>query len=63
MIGDLPPGVRPPGWAAREAMLAAGLATEADVGRWDRAFQELEAAPVRPTVFAPFFSAVGRRPE
>jgi SAM-dependent methyltransferase len=63
MIGNLPPGVRPPGWAAREAMLVAGLATEADVGRWDRAFQELEAAPVRPTVFAPFFTAVGRRPK
>ena len=24
--------------------------------------QELEAAPVRPTFFAPFFTAVGRRP-
>ena len=63
MNGEPPPGVRPPGWAARDAMLAAGVATEADVRRGDRAFQELEAAPVRPTVFAPFFTAVGRRPE
>jgi len=61
-IGSPPPGVRPPGWAAREAMLAAGLATEADVRRWDRAFQQMDAAPVRPTFFAPMFTAVGRRP-
>jgi len=62
LIGAPPAGVRPPGWAAREAMLAAGVVTEADVRRWDRAFRELEAAPVAPTVFAPFFVAVGRRP-
>jgi SAM-dependent methyltransferase len=61
-IGSPPPGVRPPGWAAREAMLAAGVVTEADVERWDRTFRELEAAPVSPTVFSPVFSAVGRRP-
>jgi SAM-dependent methyltransferase len=62
LIGSLPPGVRPPGWAAREAMLAAGVVTAADVQRWDRAFREVEAAPVRPTVFNPLFTAVGRRP-
>jgi hypothetical protein len=48
--------------AAREAMVTAGVATEDDVRRWERAFQELEAAPVRPTFFAPFFTALGRRP-
>jgi len=62
LIGEPPSGVRPPGWAAREAMVTAGVATEADVQRWDRAFRELETAPVPPTVFAPFFTAVGRRP-
>jgi SAM-dependent methyltransferase len=62
LIGQVPAGVRPPGWAAREAMVVAGVATEEDVRRWERAFQELEAAPVPPTVFAPFFAAVGRRP-
>jgi hypothetical protein len=62
LIGEPPPGVRPPGWAAREAMVTAGVASEDDVRRWDRAFQELEAAPVHPTYFAPFFTAVGRRP-
>jgi ubiquinone/menaquinone biosynthesis C-methylase UbiE len=62
VIGEQPAGVRPPGWSAREAMVTAGVATEEDVRRWERAFQELEAAPVRPTFFAPFFTAVGRRP-
>jgi len=62
MIGQPPPTVRPPSWAAREAMVTAGVATEEDVRRWDRAFAELEAAPVRPTIFAPIFAAVGRRP-
>ena len=62
LIGEAPAGVRPPGWAAREAMVTAGVATEEDVRRWERAFQEVEAAPVPQTVFAPFFTAVGRRP-
>jgi SAM-dependent methyltransferase len=62
LIGQLPATVRPPSWAAREAMVTAGVATEADVRRWDRAFQEVEAAPVPPTIFAPFFTALGRRP-
>jgi hypothetical protein len=57
-IGSPPPGIRPPGRTAREVMLAA----EADVRRWNRAFQEIEAAPVRPTFFALLFTAVGRRP-
>ena len=30
-------GVRPPSWAAREAMVDAGIATTDDVERWDRA--------------------------
>jgi SAM-dependent methyltransferase len=33
-------GVRPPAWAAREAMVAAGLATADDVERWDRALTD-----------------------
>jgi SAM-dependent methyltransferase len=61
-IGQLPATVRPPSWAAREAMVAAGVATEDDVRRWDRAFREVEAAPVPPTKFVPVFTAVGRRP-
>jgi SAM-dependent methyltransferase len=61
-IAEPPPDVRPPSWAAREAMVTAGVATEDDVRRWDRAFQEATASPVRPTIFAPMFTAVGRRP-
>jgi SAM-dependent methyltransferase len=61
-IGQPPAAIRPPAWAAREAMVAAGVAGEDDVRRWDRAFQEVEAAPVPRTVFAPLFTAIGRRP-
>jgi ubiquinone/menaquinone biosynthesis C-methylase UbiE len=61
-IVQLPPGVRPPSWAGREAMMAAGLATPDDVARWDAAFHRVDQAAVRPTVFVPLFSAVGRRP-
>ncbi|HEY8556838.1 MAG TPA: methyltransferase type 11, partial [Actinomycetes bacterium] len=61
-IGQPPAAVRSPSWAAREAMVAAGMATADDVRRWDRALREVAAAPVPPTIFAPFFTAVGRRP-
>ncbi len=62
VIRELSPRLRSPAWAAREAMVAAGVATEDDVRRWDRAFQEVEAAAVPRTVFAPLFTAIGRRP-
>jgi SAM-dependent methyltransferase len=62
LITAVPPGIRPPSWAARAAMAAAGLASDEDVARWDRAFVRLEAAETRPTVFAPMFVAVGRLP-
>ena len=39
-----------------------GVATAEDVARWAAAFDRLDAAPTRPTVFAPMFAAVGRRP-
>jgi hypothetical protein len=61
MIGPMPAGMRPPPWAARDAMKAAGLASDADIARWARAFERVDAAPGRPTVFAPMFVAVGRR--
>ena len=62
LIRPMPPGIRPPPWAAREALVAAGLATDQDVARWAGAFERLDAEPTRPTVFAPMFAAVGRRP-
>jgi precorrin-6B methylase 2 len=55
-----PVGVRPPHWAARDAMIASGHASAADVERWGAAFDRLDATTERPTVFAPLFSATGR---
>lgn len=60
-IVSAPPGMRPPAWAAREAMLAAGQVTEADLSRWETAFELSDAAPERPNMFVPQFSATGRR--
>jgi len=56
-----PPGLRPPAWAAREAMLADGVVTQADLDRWAAAFERMDAADVRPTMFAPLFIGIGRR--
>jgi SAM-dependent methyltransferase len=51
---------RLPAWAAREAMKAAGFASDADIARWDAALTALTPDP--PTVFFPIFGAVGHRP-
>ncbi|HET7487514.1 MAG TPA: methyltransferase domain-containing protein [Acidimicrobiales bacterium] len=61
-IVPVPPGFRPPSWAAREALVADGLATDDDVARWDAAFRRADEIDPRPTTFAPLFVAVGRRP-
>jgi SAM-dependent methyltransferase len=61
-IVQFPPGLRPPAWAARDAMLAAGVVTADDLRRWDQALTELDARPDRPTGFMPVFTAVGRAP-
>jgi ubiquinone/menaquinone biosynthesis C-methylase UbiE len=57
-----PPGMRPPAWAAREAMLADGIVDKDVLHRWEAAFARHDSSPVRPTIFAPQFIAVGRRP-
>ncbi|HET7311441.1 MAG TPA: methyltransferase domain-containing protein [Mycobacteriales bacterium] len=57
-----PPGLRPPPWAAREAMLRDGVITAEDVDRWQRAFERMDDATTRPTIFAPQFVAYGRKP-
>jgi ubiquinone/menaquinone biosynthesis C-methylase UbiE len=54
-----PPGLRPPAWAARDAMVAAGFAEPEDVIGWDAALTRLSADP--PTIYSAVFSAVGRR--
>ncbi|MGY1702580.1 methyltransferase domain-containing protein [Geodermatophilus sp. SYSU D00766] len=59
-IARPPPGVRPPAWAARDALVAEGLATADDVRRWESALTRMDAATPRPTYFAPVFFAFGR---
>jgi len=60
-ILPVPPGVRPPSWAAREAMLAQGTVSTADVARWGAAFDRRDAAAAPITGFFPVFIAIGRR--
>lgn len=55
-----PPGIRPPAWAAREAMAAAGFATPEEIARWDAALGRLSST--RRTVFTALFIGLGRRP-
>jgi SAM-dependent methyltransferase len=57
-----PPGMRPPAWAAREAMLADGIVDNSVLDRWEAALARLDSSPVRPTIFAPQFIAADRRP-
>ncbi len=57
-----PAGMRPPAWAARDSMLADGIVDEGVLHRWETALARLDSAPVRPTIFAPQFTAIGRRP-
>jgi ubiquinone/menaquinone biosynthesis C-methylase UbiE len=56
------PGMRPPVWAARQAMLAARAVDSDDLRRWETAFSRLDAATIRPTIFVPLFLALGQRP-
>lgn len=62
-VMPMPPGLRPPAWAAREAMIAQGSATEADYEVWGAALGRADTAAVRPTMFIPGFAAWGRRPD
>lgn len=50
--------VRPPSWAAREAMREAGLADEDDIARWDRALDR--ASTTRLATFVAFHLVVAR---
>ena len=62
IILTAPPGMRPPAWAARDAMLADGIVDEEVLRRWETALARLDSVPVRPTVFVPHFIGIGRRP-
>ncbi len=61
-IMTAPPGMRPPSWAARDAMVTAGLATPDDVSRWQVALERLDSQADRPMLFMPYFTATGQRP-
>jgi hypothetical protein len=54
--------MRPPSWAAREAMLADGVIGPDDVERWEADFARLDRGGVDVTMFVPSFSAWGRKP-
>ncbi|HTK64489.1 MAG TPA: methyltransferase domain-containing protein [Pseudonocardia sp.] len=60
-IAEQPPGFRGPAWAARDALVCAGLADEADVVRWDAAFERVHRGGTRPEFMLPVFAAVCRR--
>lgn len=57
------PGQRGPSWAARRAMVQAGVATSDDLQRWAREFDRLDAQPRQPWMIGCVFVAVGRRPK
>lgn len=59
-IVEVMPGMRSPAWAAREAMIAAGIVAQAEVDEWSAAFERNDGAALRPTTFLPFFIAIGR---
>jgi ubiquinone/menaquinone biosynthesis C-methylase UbiE len=61
-IAEFPPGMRGPAWAAREAMVSSGLASEDDVARWAAAFDEIDSWTERPQFMLGVFAAVCRRP-
>jgi len=59
----LPPGVRPPAWAARDQLLREGLATQRELDEWAAVFAELDQQTQRPWLFPATFVAIGRRAE
>lgn len=61
-IFPAPKGLRMPAWAARDALVEAGLATADELARWKEALDRRDASPDRPTMFVPLFFALGRRP-
>jgi precorrin-6B methylase 2 len=60
-IMTVPPGIRPPAWAARQQMLADCIIDHGVLRRWETALNRLDTCPVRPTIFAPQFTAIGQR--
>lgn len=55
-------GMRPPAWAARAEMLAAGVVNDDDLTRWQAEFDRLDRGEVSFTLFMSTFTAAARRP-
>jgi hypothetical protein len=53
-------GMRPPEWAAREAMLEAGIASPEDIARWQSALERMDHDSRPSLVYVPMFRAIGR---
>ena len=62
LLMRMPPGLRPPSWAARDSLVAAGFADADDLTRWERAFERVDLQAQRPWVHLVNFVAVGHRP-
>jgi ubiquinone/menaquinone biosynthesis C-methylase UbiE len=60
-IMPFPSGMRPPAWAARDAMAEAGVLSPDDLIRWEARFEALDTMESRPTLFMPGFVAIGRK--
>ena len=58
----IPPGLRPPSWAARDAMLAEAALTQADIERWEANFAAVDQMAPRPWLFVSAYLAIGRKP-
>lgn len=56
-------GFRGPPWAARDAMVEAGVASEEDLARWGAMFDRVDSGELQFKLFVTPFCAVGRRPE
>lgn len=61
-IQPLPVAMRGPAWAARDTLVAAGLADADDVARWDAAAGDVDAWAERPELIVAIFVCVARRP-
>ncbi|GAA4904738.1 methyltransferase family protein [Actinomycetospora succinea] len=61
-IAPLPVGMRGPAWAARDTLVAAGLADAGDVARWGAAADAMDTWTDRPELIVAIFVVVARRP-